>query len=402
MSRYVAGRIISGLFTLFLFVTLLFFLVNILIPGDFVTSLGPLDGETGARIRSELGLDIPLYEQYFRWLGSLVTFDLGDSYAGEPVWDLLVGTMASTLVVLGVGVALAFVVGGWLGRISGYTGSAFKAGSLTFVAILCLTVFPPALAVAMEQGVKNFTGWRGLGEFGTIDGDQWLDYSTSDVLWRVVLVFVATALFLWLLETLIFRFIRRRTPRWVFVIAMVGVPLLIWSQLGIANLVIDLAGAMSLLVVAVVLLTYGEVLLVTRAAMDDVMREDYVLVARAKGLPERQVRDHHAARTALLPVLSRFTVAVPYFLTGLVILEVVFAGSHRSVGIPIVGALERVSAPPGLGTLLFDSLADQNFPVLLGALLVVGVLTLVLRITLDVIHAALDPRIRFSRGSNGD
>lgn len=395
MARYIAGRLVSGLFSLFLFVTLLFFLVNLALPGDYVTSLGPLPADAANALRDDLGINRSLISQYFDWITSVVTLDFGVSFTGVPVWDAIRETMASTLVVLAIGVGLAFVLGGWLGRISGYTGSAMKAGSLTFVAILCLTVFPPALAVAMEQGVKNFTGWRGLGAFGTIDADQWVDHSTTDVLWRVFAVFLVTALLLWALEAVVFRFTRRRTPRWVFLIAMVAIPLLLWSQLGIADLVVDLAGAMSLLVVAVVLLTFGEVLLVTRAAMDDVLMEDYIMVARAKGLPERQVRDRHAARTALLPVLSRFTVAIPYFLTGLVILEVVFSGSHQSIGIPIAGALERVSAPPGLGTLLFDAVTDQNTPLLVGSLLVVGVMTLALRIALDVVYAALDPRIRF-------
>jgi peptide/nickel transport system permease protein len=106
------------------------------------------------------------------------------------------------------------------------------------------------------------------------------------------------------------------------------------------------------------------------------------------------VRDRHAGRTALLPVLSRFTVAIPYFLTGLVILEVVFAGTQGSVGLPIVGILQRFAAPAGLGTVLFEAVSVQNTPVIAGALLVVGVLTVTLRIALDVVQAVLDPRVR--------
>lgn len=169
--------------------------------------------------------------------------------------------------------------------------------------------------------------------------------------------------------------------------------------MGITGQVLDVVSAMSLLIVAVVILTFGEVLLVTKASMDDVMLEDYVMVARAKGLPERQVRDHHAARTALLPVLSRFTVAIPYFLTGLVILEVAFGGGAN---LNIAGVTMRFQPPVGLGSLLFESLSNQDTPLLIGALLIVGVLTLMIRIVLDVVHAALDPRIRFAGGeSNG-
>ncbi len=395
MAGYIARRLVSGLFTLFLFMTLLFFAMNALLPGDYVSSLGPMTADAAEAARESLGLDRPLYAQYFDWLGSVLTLDLGMSFTGLSVWETIRLSIAPTLVVLTVGLGMAFLVGGWLGRVSGFTGSSFKAGSLTFVAILCLTLFPPALAVAMEQGVKNVAGWRGLGEFGTLNFEAFGEMSPADVLWRVFFVFVVTAVLLWLIESLVFRMTRKRTPRWVFLVAMIGIPLLVWSQLGIAGAVIDLAGAMSLLIAAVLLLTFGEVLLVTRAAMDDVMMEDYVMVARAKGLPERQVRDRHAARTALLPVLSRFTVAIPYFLTGLVILEVVFGGAQAGAGLQIVGTLERVRAPVGLGSLLFGALSTQNSPLLIGALLVVGVLTLLIRIVLDVVHAALDPRIRF-------
>lgn len=403
MARYISNRLASGLVTLFLFLTLLFFLANAVIPGDYVTSLGPMSAEQAATLREQLGLDRPLYVQYFDWLGSLLTLDLGESFGRGPVWEAVREAMAPTVVVLGVGLLVAFALGGWLGRVAGYGGSSFFAGSLTLVAIACLTVFPPALAVAMEQGILRNAGWSELGVIGTLDGSAWVgsELSVSQVLWRALAVFAVTAIVLWLIETVFWRLTRRRIPRWGFLVAMVVLPLIVWGQMGIGSRLIDLAGVMSLLIVAVVILTFGEVLLVTKAAMDDVMMEDYVMVARAKGLPEREVRDRHAARTALLPVLSRFTVAIPYFLTGLVILEVVFGGSQQVGGIPITGTLMRFSAPPGLGTLLFDSLADQDTILLIGALAVVGVLTLILRIVLDVVHAALDPRIRFSGGDHG-
>lgn len=412
MGRYMLRRLGSGLLTLFLFVTLLFFLVNAILPGDYVTSLGPIPADAAEALREQLGLDRPLILQYFDWLRSIATFDLGQSYesqlsfssGGQDVWGTIVDASASTLVVLCTGIALAFVLGGWLGRTAGYRGRSFFSGSVTFAAVIFLTAFPPALAFAMEQAVNASVGWADLGTFGTLEDTIWLnsELSTVQVMWRMLGVLVLTALALWALEALVWRLAKRRIPRVIFLVAMIVLPLLTWWQLGLAGRVIDLAGTMALLITGVVLLTFGEVLLVTRAAMDDVMLEDYVMVARAKGLPERQVRDKHAARTALLPVLSRLTVLVPYFLTGLVILEVVFAGSNEGAGLPITGVLQRVTAPVGLGTVLFEAVTDQDTPLIVGSFLVVGVLTLLLRIALDVAHAALDPRIRFGGGSDGD
>jgi len=400
MARYILKRVLSGLLTLFLFLTLLFFLANLVIPGDFVTSLGPLSAGDAAAIREELGLNRPLYEQYFDWLTSLVTLDMGDSFGQGSVWDAVRSAMAPTLVVLTIGLVVAFVLGGWLGRMAGYAESSYFTGSMTFIAIVCLTLFPPALAIAVEQGILANTGWSALGRVAEIDETAWVtsQLTPNQVLWRIFVVFVVSALVLWMIEGLVWRSTRRRMPRWVFLVAMVVVPFLIWGQLGITGQVLDLAGTMALLILAVVILTFGEVLLVTKASMDDVMLEDYVMVARAKGMPEDQVRDRHAARTALLPVLSRFTVAIPYFLTGLVILEVAFGGGEN---LPIADITMRFSPPVGLGSLLFESLSNQDNPLLIGALLVVGVLTLLIRIVLDVVHAALDPRIRFGGQANG-
>jgi len=397
MTGFILRRVAWGLVTLLLFVTLLFFLINIVVPGDFVTSLGPMTADQAAAARDQLGLGRPLHHQFFDWMASIATFDLGMSFTQEPVWHIIRDALAPTLVVLGIGLLVAFVLGGWLGRTAGSTQSPLISGPLTIVGIVCLTVFPPALAVALEQGFQRVHSWRGLGELAELDQGLWVDGSeitVPGVLWRIAAVVGVTVLVLWLAETLVWRLTRRRIPRGVFLMAMVALPLLVWWQMGLADHAIDLAGSLSLLIVAVVLLTFGEVLLVTKAAMDDVMMEDYIMVARAKGLSERQVRDRHAGRTALLPVLSRFTVAIPYFLTGLVILEVVFAGTQGSVGLPIVGILQRFAAPAGLGTVLFEAVSVQNTPVIAGALLVVGVLTVTLRIALDVVQAVLDPRIR--------
>ncbi|MCP4248917.1 MAG: ABC transporter permease subunit, partial [bacterium] len=100
----------------------------------------------------------------------------------------------------------------------------------------------------------------------------------------------------------------------------------------------------------------------------------------ANGLSERAIRDRHSARTALLPVLSRLVVSVPYFLTGLVILEFMF------------------EVQGGLGNLIFRAINLQDTPLIVGSMLIVGVMTLVLRLFLEVAIAALDPRVRLPTG----
>ncbi len=403
MTSYVLRRLGSGVVTLLLFATALFFLANLVLPGDFVTSLGPLTGEAAAARRTELGLDRPLVVQYFDWIGGVVRGDLGDSFEGGSVFGNLVDSMASTMLVLTIGLGIAILVGFTLGRYSGFKGRSFSTSLLTVAAILCLTVFPPALGVFMEKGVISAVRWKGLGELAHLSEAVWAgtNLSLNQVIWRMIVVAIATAVLLWLANRVLWRLAAKRMPAWLVFVLMAVIPIATWTVLGLRGRVFDTLGVFSLLLIAVVILTYGEVLLVARAAMDDVMMEDYVAVARAKGLPDPVVRDRHAARTALLPVLSRLTVAIPYFLTGLVILEIIFAGTQRSGGVAVTGVVRRFVSPPGLGTELFDALSTQDSPMLLGGLLAVGVLTLLVRIVLDVLQALLDPRVGFAEVSHG-
>lgn len=129
--------------------------------------------------------------------------------------------------------------------------------------------------------------------------------------------------------------------------------------------------------VAVMLIAFGEVAMVMRAGMDDELDEDYVTTARAKGVPDVSIRDRHAARNAVLPLLSRAIIGVPYLLSGLIIIE-------------------RELQLSGVSWVFFDAVSRVDVPLIIGVLVIIGALVLALRLILDVIHAALDPRVRMA------
>jgi len=104
------------------------------------------------------------------------------------------------------------------------------------------------------------------------------------------------------------------------------------------------------------------------------MNDDYVMTATAKGMPSRVVRDRHAGRNAVFPVLGRLVVSIPYLLSGLVIIE-------QSVGWG------------GIGTTLFDAVTAQDLPLVMDVLVLIGIFTLVVRLVFEVAQAALDPRV---------
>jgi peptide/nickel transport system permease protein len=144
----------------------------------------------------------------------------------------------------------------------------------------------------------------------------------------------------------------------------------------------DVVTVVAVPVITYVLLSFGETMLIMRTSMMDTLKEEYITTAEAKGLPNAVVRDKHAARNALLPVLSRLVVSFPYLLTGLVIIEDTLGW-------------------PGMSGMLFNALYNQDVPVVMGGLILVGLLSAGARLILDVLYAYLDPRIRFQAHSTG-
>lgn len=150
------------------------------------------------------------------------------------------------------------------------------------------------------------------------------------------------------------------------------------------------AGSPVLAVVAFFLIAFGEVMFVWRAGIADERSEDYVLTARAKGVPEHEVRDRHVARNVVLPVMSRSVGALPFLLTGLIIIEFeVQIGSCQ-----LANLADCVYWTGGLSTTLFTAIRNADIPVILGVMIVLGVFLLVARLIVEVAQVALDPRLR--------
>jgi peptide/nickel transport system permease protein len=116
-------------------------------------------------------------------------------------------------------------------------------------------------------------------------------------------------------------------------------------------------------------------MLLTRNSMLETMREDYVLAARAKGLPEAVVRDRHVARNAILPVVTSLVFSLAFAIDGGVIIETVFSW-------------------PGMGQTLVAAAQQEDLPLAVGAFVFVGVFVLLAHLAVDVLYALLDPRIR--------
>lgn len=381
MVRYLFRRTVSGLVTLFLFLSFMFCFTNLIMPGDYVSQFAQgATPEQLAEMREELGLDLPLWQQYLLWMRGIVSGSLGMSMTGESVWSVLQELLPATLFIFFTGTVIAFFIGQWLGKLTAWRGPGVVSDTTTMGAIMLYTTFPPWLAFLMVYIFARQLGWFEeiiLSPYDRLTAAVWeqTTLQPSTVMWYVVGTVIAFLCIIGIVNNQL-RHFTRRIPTFVTIIGYLVLLVGSWFMLGFGLQTFDLLRVAGLLIITYVLLSLGEVMLIMQTGMRDVQHEEYINTARAKGLPTHVVRDRHAARNAILPVFSRLVVSIPYLLAGLVIIEQSFNW-------------------PGMGAGLFGQLIAQDFPTVLGVLLFVGVLSLGARLILDIIHVSLDPRLRY-------
>jgi peptide/nickel transport system permease protein len=390
MTRYLVRQGLLSLIKLFVFITFMFFFVQLMMPGDFVDQFSlSLDSAQREALRTQLGLDLPIGQRYLKWLRLLITLELGESFYGEPIGEILKNVVPPTLLIFFVGTAIAFMLGLWLGKRTAWRGTSFFSRLSTLGGIILFTSFPPWLAWLLSH---IFTGDRDFVLMGEVGGlrrgldfrglniDIWreTDLTPHTIVFRMVVTLVLVAIFFLLLNLLLTRLTRRGIPGFLLLLLIGGGTVGLWYLLDMHLLAFDMLKLSWLAILTYTLLSFGETMLIMQSSMTEVMKEEYINTAHAKGLATSAVRERHAARNALLPALSRLVISLPYLLTGVVIIE-------------------STVAWPGMGTSMWNALFWQNMPVVMIMLLIVGVISLIARLFLDVMIAYLDPRIRYDQ-----
>ena len=301
--------------------TITFVLIH-LAPGDpFTATLdNPMVSESvRAQWRAAYGLDRPLPEQYLLYLRNAVRGDFGYSYSlHRPVRDALVSAVPNTLLLMSVALVASFLLGVALGilqavRAGTRTDRALSAGSLFFYSM----------------------------------PDFWLA----------------------LMALLVFAY-------WIPVFPVGGtVDPILHEYLGFWGRVADRLHHLVLPALTLTLLSAAGIARYQRSAMLDVIHEDYIRTARAKGLGERGVVLRHALRNALLPVITLLGLAFPVLLGGAVFVEKVFAW-------------------PGMGLLAVNAIATRDYPLVLAAAVIGGVMVALGNLLADLLYAVADPRLR--------
>jgi peptide/nickel transport system permease protein len=393
MAKYLVKQFLVSFIKLFFFLTFMFFFIQIMMPGDFVDqfSLG-CDAACREAMREQLGLNLPIWERYFNWLGHIIRLDFGYSMSGEPIVEVLKRVIPATLLVFVIGTGVSFSIGLSLGKFIAWKDRRIGQRLITFLSLIFFTSFPPWLTYLVTHFLTKGGAFMVMGErgglrsiaFRGLDRLLWEKVVTdpSAVAFLMIQSVVISVLLAALFKILYDRITKTEAPTFIFIILAVVWSVAGWSLIQIEELALDIMSIAYIPLIAYILLSYGEIMLIMQASLQDVKNMEFIQTARGKGLPESVVRDRHAVRNAILPVLSRFVISLPYLLTGVVIIE-------SSVGWP------------GLGTNMWNALYWQNMPVVMNTLLIVGVISLLARLIIDLISAYLDPRIRHQNYYSG-
>lgn len=313
MSRYLFKRTISAIIVVWAVATLVFFLLRA-VPGDPIAAmLADVDPSQAEALRARLGLDQPVYVQYGLWLIRTLQGDLGNSIYGSNV-------PVRQIIAEAIPRTLS-------------------------LAILSLVI---SLVIALTAGVVSAVRKNSILDYG-FTFFAFLGLSMPDFWLGILLIIVfATRL------------------HWLPAIGYEPLSEGFWPWLSHLILPAIAAGTPFSAIVA----------RMTRSAMLEVLNEEYIKVARAKGLAEQRVIFGHALKNALIPVVTVMGIAFALLMSGTVIVENVFAIK-------------------GLGRVLIQGILNRDYPLVQGAILIVSVLFVFSNLLVDFLYTVIDPRIRY-------
>jgi dipeptide transport system permease protein len=336
MIQFILRRV-SHIFPAFFGVTLLTFSLIHLIPGDPVELRAGergLDPLRHAAMKAEMGLDKPLYVQYFNYIGNVLRGDLGKSFVTKkPVFEEFLTLFPATF-------------------------------ELSICAMIFAVVF--GLPAGVIAGVK-----RGTVFDHTVMGVSLTGYSMPIFWWGLLMILFFSVFLGWTP-------VSGRLSALYWVEAKTGFMLL-------DTLLCDEAGAFTsalshLILPSIVLGTIplAVVARMTRSSMLEVLKEDYVRTAKAKGLTPRRVIMIHALRNAMIPVITVIGLQTGVLLAGAILTETIFAW-------------------PGIGKWILESISRRDYPSIQGGILIISTLIIFVNLGVDILYGIINPRIRHTR-----
>ncbi len=326
LLRYAGRRLLQAVPLLLGILTLTFLLLH-LAPGDPTATYltDNVSPEVVEQTRERLGLDQPLHVQYAKWIASSVTGDFGRSYvAGEPPVTRVIGDALPKTLLLGiVSLVVIFVLGCLIGVVQAVRQYSLSDTTLTLTSLALYSM--PGFWLGLMLQIAVSSGW-----------------------WPDALALPVSGM----------------------------TDARAYASMTQLQQVMDIARHLVLPTVALGLASAAGIARYMRGEMLEVIHQDYIRTARAKGLSETRVIFGHALRNALIPIASLLGLYLPLLIGGSVVVEKVFAW-------------------PGMGLLLYDSVYARDYPVVMAATFLFGALVVAGNLVSDLLYAALDPRIRY-------
>ena len=321
--KYIGRRLIQIAIIFFVIITVLFLLFR-LAPGDPISRMVDPDmtPEDAEHLISQLGLDKPLGKQYLHYLKNFFTGNFGESFHyGQPVIEIIWARLPNTILLFTTAIILSALVGVFLGKIASWHKGETTDTLLTIGALVTHTVFLPWLGLILIWVFAYKMDWFPI--TGILSEEIWLD-----------------------------------------------------SDAGIFTKLLDVLHHMVLPLTTLFLVHFGSYLLIMRSSMLETLKEDYILTGRAKGLPEKVIRDHHAAPNAALPVVTSVGLSLAFSINGGALTETIFTW-------------------PGIGRELVMSVSQNDYPLAQACFLLIAIVVLISNLVVDTLYAYLDPRIRY-------
>ena len=311
--RYFVGRALQALIVVWAVGTLVFFMLRA-VPGDPIQALlADVDPRAAEVIRAKLGLDQPVWVQYLFWMRNTLAGDLGQSLYGS---HQAVSQQIAEAIPRTVSLALvAFLISFTLGLTAGIVSAVKKDSFLDY-----------GFNLAAFLGISMPSFWIGI-----------------------VLIIVFAVNLRWF-PSIGYRPMSDGLDQWLRYLILPGLSVGLPFSASIARL--------------------------TRSAMLEVLGQDYITVARSKGLNERRVIFRHALRNALIPVVTVMGISLALLFSGSVVVENVFAIK-------------------GLGRVLIQGILNRDYPVVQGSILLVAVLLVFMNLAVDMLYRLIDPRISY-------
>lgn len=326
MAPFILRRLLGAIPLLLGVATLLFFVLA-LAPGDPTAAyFNPnMPAEVIEQIRRNFGLDQPVHIRYFKWLGAFLTGNFGYSFAqSRPVFDVLMDALPNTLILTFISLALVFILGVLIGVIQAVRQNSVLDGFLSITSLFFYSMPPFWLALMLM-----------------------LIFSLKFHEWGVP-----------------------------FALPPTGITNVDYEFMTGGQKIVDRIQHLILPVATLTLALAAGVSRYTRGQMLEVIRQDYIRTARAKGLPERRVIMKHALRNSLIPVITMLGLYLPFLFSGAVFVEVIFAW-------------------PGMGRVIVDAIFQRDYPVVMATGFIFAVLVVLGNLLADVLYAVADPRIRY-------